>query len=158
MALNKGTNSHATVAEGDAYFADRLDADEWTSATEEMKGQALVTATSIFEYLNWAGVAVSESQDLAFPRVGSYFDPRVGTEVEFGSTTPDRIIRATFELAFHFLSNDGILDDTGRAVDVVVGPIKLNQVFSPNLIPSHVKRLINPMLVNAGSNIWWRAN
>jgi len=44
MAVEKGTNSFCTVAEADAWFADRLGADRWTAASAGTKGAALVTA------------------------------------------------------------------------------------------------------------------
>ncbi len=56
------------------------------------------------------------------------------------------------------LNNDGLLDDTGNVVDLQVGSVQLTTVRNPNLIPATVRRLIRPMLVNAGSNSWWRAN
>ena len=37
MALTKGANSYATVAEADVYFADRLDVAAWTAADETQK-------------------------------------------------------------------------------------------------------------------------
>lgn len=158
MALMKGTNSYVTVAEADAYFENRLDAAAWNTADDDMKTQALITAVTILDNMNWAGVAVSESQSLAFPREGVYFDPRLGLEVAFTSDTPERVIEATYEIAYHLLNNDGLLDDTGKAVDIEVGRIKLTRVSRPSAIPPNVKRMIKPLLVNAGSNVWWRAN
>jgi len=158
MALIKGTNSYQTVTEADTYFEGRLDAAAWTSATDELKTPALITATATLEHMNWAGVVVSESQNLAFPRVGSYFDPRLGYEVTLSDEVPNRINTATFELAYHLLNNDGILDDTGSLRNLDVGSISLNRITRPNLIPESVKRLIKPLLVNAGAKTWWRAN
>ena len=97
MALIKGTNSYRTVEEADAYFEDRLDAAAWTSASDELKGQALVTATAILDNMNWNGYAVSESQSLAFPRIGSYFDPRKGVEVSFDDVDTPEMIKALFK-------------------------------------------------------------
>jgi hypothetical protein len=159
MALVKGTNSLATVAEADAYFADRLDAAAWTSASDTLKSQALVTATSMLNDMAWAGVAVSESQNLAFPRVGSYFDPLLGFAVALdGVTTPERIIKGVYELAYHLLNNDGVLDNTGGVESIEVGPIKLTNIKAPNAVPLVARRLISPLLLNGGSSLWWRAN
>lgn len=158
MALAKGTNSYATVEEADAYFADRLDVAAWTSADATSKAQALVTATSILEQLPWAGVAISENQPLAFPRAGYYFDPRIGTSITFTNDPPNRIVVACKELAYHLLNNDGVLDETGRAVSIKIGPIELDRTSPASLIPANVRRLIKPLLVNAGSSGWWRAN
>jgi hypothetical protein len=158
MALSKNINSYATVAEADTYFKDRLDVEAWISAESTQKAQALVTATSLIDTLNWTGVAVSETQPLAFPRSGVFFDPRLGMDIEFNDSVPSRIIQATFELAYHLLNNDGLLDDTGSVKDLTVGSINLTRVLSPNKIPFSVKRLIKPLQVNQGANLWWRSN
>lgn len=158
MALAKGTNSYVTLAEATTYFGDRLDAGAWDDADDARRSQALVTATEVLDGQSWTGTAVSDSQPLAFPRVGNYFDPRIGTYQSLPATVPDRVVKATYELAYHLLNNDGILDDTGQVIDLQVGTIQLTKVSKPNLIPAVVTRLIRPLLVNAGSNVWWRAN
>ena len=45
MAIVLGVNSYATEAEADRYFEDRIDAAQWTSASQVNQEQALVTAT-----------------------------------------------------------------------------------------------------------------
>lgn len=157
MALEKGVNSYVTVAEADTYFEDRLDVAAWTGATETQKAQSLVVATSILDDVEWPGTVVSESQELAFPRVSSYFDSRLGLEVVM-DPVPSRIEKATFELAYHLQNNDGLLDDTGGVVNIELASITLERIRKPNRIPSTVKRLIAPMRLNRGSNTWWRNN
>ncbi len=158
MALSKGTNSYVTVAEANSYFENRLDVAAWTEASEAVKAQALVTATSVLNDQKWIGTAISDSQKLAFPRSGSYFDPRLGYEVYLTDEVPDRILNATYEMAYHLLNNDGVLDDTGSVSNLQVGQISLSIKTSASTIPSSVKRLINPLLINAGTNMLWRAN
>lgn len=158
MALAKGTNSYATVSEADSYFQDRLDVAAWTSADATQKAQALVTATSMLDDLNWIGTAVSDSQPLAFPRLGAYFDPRVGSDVQLTTSVPTRIVTATFELAYHLLNNDGLLDDTGTVKNLKVGTINLDLITSSNKLPMRVRNLIKPLLEYGGSRLWWRAN
>lgn len=158
MALSKGVNSHVTVAEADAYFADRLDVAEWLASDEPGKSNALVTATGLMENIPWMGTVVSETQPLAFPRVGSYFDPRVGGFVYLDGETPDRILKATFELAYHLLNNDGILDGSSSVSDIKVGPITISNIQAVSTIPAIVRNLIKPLKVNGGANPWWRAN
>lgn len=159
MALAKGTNSYATVSEADSYFEDRLDVAAWTTAAATQKAQALVTATRLLDNLNWIGIAVSDSQTLAFPRTGIYFDPRLGMDIVLDELyVPNRIITATYELAYHFLNNDGLLDDTGTVENISLGSISLTNVNNANKLPSHVKRMIKPLQENSGSNFWWRAN
>ena len=158
MALLKGTNSYVTLAEANSYFENRLNVAAWTEASDPEKNQALVTATSVLNDEKWVGTAISDSQLLAFPRAGSYFDPRLGYDVSLSDSVPDRIITATYELAYHLLNNEDVLDDAGTVSSVQVGPISLNIKTIAVIIPPTVKRLIRPLLVNAGSNAWWRAN
>jgi len=159
MALVKNTNSYVDLADADIYFGDRLDVAAWTGATDALKEQALVTATSMLDEQRWVGIAVSATQPLAFPRIGTYFDPRIGTEVAFDETeTPDRVIKATYEQAYHLLNNDGLLDSTSSVENIKVGPIELENIKSSSKKSSAVRSLITPMLVNGNSSLWWRAN
>ena len=158
MAVLKGTNSYATVAEADTYFADRLNATAWTSADATLKGQSLVTAAILLNEQRWVGTAVSEDQPLAFPRSGEYFDPRVGASVYLSAGVPLRVINANFELALHLLLNTSLLEDTGGVSSLAVGPIELTTIQKANRIPKSVKTLITPLLVNSGSSSWWRNN
>jgi len=158
MALTKGVNSYVTEVEATVYFGDRLDVAAWTVADAASREQALISATDILENISWVGIAVSATQALAFPRVGSYFDPRIGALTHLGEDVPARILQATKELAYHLLNNDGLLDDTGGVKNIKVGPIELSNVLSPSVLPKKVKSLINPIRINAGSNPWWRAN
>jgi hypothetical protein len=159
MALTKGTNSYVTVDEANSYFADRIDVAAWTDGSDTQKGQSLITATFILDSFEWTGVAVSDSQSLAFPREGSYFDPRLGMDMSLQhNSAVNRINTATYELAYHLLNNDGLLDQTGSVADLQIGNIKLDKVRKPDTLPSHVRALIRPLLVNRGSSTWWRAN
>lgn len=160
MALSKGTNSFASVEEFDSYFADRLDVAAATdpSVRSTMKAQALITATDILNEQSWAGVAIDVEQPLAFPRSGTYFDPRAGMVVAFNNDIPKRANTACIELAYHLLNNDGLLDDTGNIGEIKAGSISLTGVKPASLIPTKVYNLIQPMLVNRGASSWWRAN
>ena len=159
MTVQLNVNSYVTVASADTFFADRIDVTAWVNADPVVKGQALVTATQMLDDMLWAGTVVDGNQPLAFPRVCEYFDPRLGSLVYLdGSTVPDRIVRATLELAYHLLINDGLLDSSASVSDIAIGPIKLGNVRSVSKVPNTVKNIIKPLLVNAGTNAWWRAN
>ncbi len=157
MALTKGVNSYATVAEADAYFEDRIDVSAWSTADATSKAQSLVTATKLLEDVLWTGTAISESQNLAFPRAGEYFDPRIGTLVTL-SGVPKRITEATYELAHHLLTNDGLLDDIGTVDSISIGSINISHSVKPNKFPHIVKTFIKPLQLNRGASPWWRAN
>lgn len=158
MALIKGENSYETLESANSYFEDRLDAAAWSDAPELQRSQAMVTAASMLDNLTWTGAAVSESQPLAFPRNGQYFDPRIGATVSLNGQVPKRVITAQYELAYHLLNNDGLLDDTGSVSDLSLGSIKLSDVKSPKKLPSIVYSLIRPLLFPQGGSVWWRAN
>jgi hypothetical protein len=158
MALTKGSNSYATVEEAEDYFSDRLDVAAWTSATLSQKAQALVTASRQLDNMSWTGYLSDPDQELAFPRVGLYYDPRVGMEVALPSDVPERVVVATFELAYHLLNNDGLLDDTGTVRRLTVGQIDLDIKTEPARVPASVTNLVRPLMRNGGRRFWWRAN
>ena len=157
MALVKGTNSYVTVAEADAYFETRIDSDIWFDASNSEKIQALVTSTAVLDQMSWAGVAVSAEQSLAFPRNGSYFDPRAGQVVVLDGV-PSRVVQACYEQALHILANEGLYSSTGSVTSLQVGAIKLDTVIAPENIAPVSNRLVKPLLVNNGANMWYRAN
>lgn len=163
MALAKGINSYVSLSEADAFFIDRLDVAAWSEAPETQKLQALVTATSMLDSLVWVGTIASETQTLAFPRNGEYFDTFLGYTVTLSSSVvPKRIIVATYELAYHLLNNDGLLDDTGDIDSISIGGISISRPRNPNKFPSRVAREIQPLLASGGAvgspRSWWRAN
>jgi len=157
MALVKGVNSHVDVAEGDAYFEDRLDAETWRTASNTVKGQALVSATSALEEMPWCSVAVSESQSLAFPRTGLYFDPRLGYGVAL-NPTPLRVKKATMELALHLLDNPDAMENSSSISGLAIDSIKLFNMKDAPKMPNAIRRILKPLLINQGMQTWWRAN
>jgi hypothetical protein len=157
MALAKNVNSYVTLTEADAYFADRLDADAWTSTDATNKAKALITATGQLDQMSWVGVAVSNSQKLAFPRSLSYYDPKLGAQISTAGT-PDRVLNATYELALHLLTNEGVLDSGSSVMSLSVDTIRLDTITPAEKIPGIVRTLIKPLLVNNGAQTWWRAN
>lgn len=145
MAATKGVNSYVSLLEANAYFDNKLDVAAWVDADDTQKEQALVTATRTLDALEWKGSVKLESQVLAFPREGSYFDPSRGTEVVFSDTLPQRLLDATCELAYHLLNNDGLLDDVGSVKSVSVGSISIQEIRSAGRLPSVVSKLLRPM-------------
>lgn len=158
MALAKGVNSYVTAAEADTYFLDRLTASAWSALTTPAKEQALVTATSMLDESNWTGSALSGSQALAFPRSGSYFDPKLGINVTFTNAVPGRLLSAVCELALYLSANPDVYSSSGSVKDLKIGTIELTGISEAASMPQFARNLIKPLLVNAGSNTWWRAN
>jgi hypothetical protein len=158
MAITKGINTFATLEEAFEYFKYRLDTDIWDTTIDLNRESALVTATTLLDNYPWTGQALSESQALSFPRTGYYFDPKLGLNITFTEEIPKRVSSATFELAYHLLANGGIVTDEGSVSSLQIGPIQLNDIKVAPVIPASVRQLIAPLLINGGSNSWWRAN
>jgi hypothetical protein len=158
MALTKDVNSYASLAEANAYMAEKLDSDVWGAASDPRKEQALITATRLLDTYTWTGTAISESQPLAFPRSGEYFDTRLGILVMLLDTTPARIVQGCIELAFHLLNNTGLLESTGVIEDIKVDVISLTNLRLPSQMPLIVKNIVKPLLINRGSHAWYRSN
>jgi len=158
MALVKGTNSYVDLYDADDYFDGRMDVAAWFSSSEMMKTQALLTSAQILNNLEWIGTAVSDSQTLAFPREGWYFEPILGKYTELEGV-PKRIRSAQLELAYHLMNNDGLLDETGSVTDIQIEGLVLTGVKPPRRIPSFVHDIIKNFLANTASGpMWWRAN
>ena len=157
MALVKGVNSYGTVEEADLYFQDRIDVAAWDTADVAEKAKALVTSTFNIDALEYLGVVSSDSQKLAFPRLGDFFDPRSGKSVSM-DPVPDRVLKACYEQAYHLLNNDGLLDDTGSVMELEISGVKLTEIKDPRKLSSVAYKLLKPLFVANGSKMWWRAN
>jgi hypothetical protein len=158
MAITKGVNTYATLAEAYEYLKYRLDTTQWDSADELRRESALVTATDIIDTRRWVGTLVSESQSLAFPRIGEYYDPFSGYIVKLSTTIPTRIFEATCELAYHLLLNEDVSNDVGTVENVQIGSVTLSNVKNADIMPSLVVQKLRPLMANGGAYSWWRAN
>jgi hypothetical protein len=158
MALVKGTNSYVDLYDADEYFDTRVDVAAWSSSSELMKTQALVTSAQLLDNMSWLGVAVSDTQTMAFPREGWYFEPKIGKWIELAGI-PKRLKDSQLELAYHLINNDGLLDDTGSVKSIQVDTLVLTDVKPPKRLPSIVYDMLRPLLESATNrNMWWRAN
>jgi len=162
MALIKGKNVYESNAleKANAYFATRAGTAAWVAADDETREAVIVSGTSIVDNKSYLGYAASETQTMAFPRVGSYLDERLGRVVAFPTTgAPARAIAAAYEMALHLLNNDDILESGGSFKKLEVGPIVLEGVRDAPSIPSVVYKLLAPLLArgNGGQRSLWRA-
>jgi hypothetical protein len=158
MSLEKGTNSYLTVEEADTYFENRLYSSLWEEADDTTKEQALIVATSMLDDKSWIGTIADAEQLLAWPRQGTYFDPKLGYFTTLNiEVVPQKILDAVCELAIHLLSDEGLLSSSSSALNIQVGPIKIDQIQSVSVVPRRINILVRPLLAN-GANTWWRAN
>lgn len=84
-----GSNSYGTRAEADTYFDGLLSYSRWAALADDDKDRALISAASSMGRFRYHGLATSETQALAFPRV---FLP-----TSDGLTIPREIKVAQFE-------------------------------------------------------------
>jgi hypothetical protein len=165
MALVLNTNSYVTVETADLYFETRIDSATWFDASDEVKEQALVTATQIVDDHAWVGSAVSPSQALAWPRKNAlYYDTRLGIDVSIPETTvPDRVSIAVYEQALHLINNEDLLTGKTQTYESIsIGNISLsdsnNDVTRIPVKAAFLVKTIKPLLATPQGNSWWRNN
>lgn len=142
--------SYATVAEADAYYAARNNA-EWAALTTPAKESALVLATDYIEatYLQaWQGNRVSSTQALSWPRYGVIVD---GYQVD-STTVPQAVIKATIEMASRAAAGEALISDQAQRVvkeKVDVLETTYSEASSPEQRYPYVNRLLSPYLRSA---------
>jgi len=160
MAIQYKTNSYVTLDEANAYFANRTEAENWLALNNNQKEDLLVTATTHLEdSVEFVGVAVSTSQPLAWPRLGSYFDPKYGSTVALPETeVPYRVKKATYEMALHLIDNPGVLRSSAVVDEITVGPISLKEIRNPSKVSHTVRLALGPLRGSGSSSTTpWRA-
>jgi len=168
MALVLNTNSYVEIADADTYFETRIDSANWFDTTDEIKEQALVTATQLVDDHAWIGSAVSSSQALAWPRKNViYQDNRLGMQITIDEATiPSAVKTAVYEQALHLVNNEDLLAGTTQTFESIsVGSISLSDSNSdvtrtsikPSVFMNHIKPLIRRGTSGIGA-AWWRAN
>jgi hypothetical protein len=168
MALVLNTNSYVSIADADTYFETRIDSANWVDAEDEIKEQALVTATALIDDNAWIGSAVSSSQALAWPRKNAiYNDDRLGLQVTIAEDElPSRVKTAVYEQALHLVNNEDVLmGQTQTFESISVGSISISDsngdTTKTPMKPSTALKPIRPLIRKGSSGMggsWWRAN
>lgn len=155
------SNSFVTLAEWTTYMEGRLNSDAFDDAdSDDTRNRALAEATRELSAVGWRGDRTDDTQALAWPRQwvcnpddpnGDYFDTGV---------IPDRVKRATYELALAFLkagTTDIVsLDDTTLNVKRSQIDVIATEYYEPGFrvkglarFPA-VMREIRPLMASAG--------
>lgn len=168
MALVLNTNSYVSIADADTYFETRIDSANWVDAEDEIKEQALVTATALIDDNAWIGSAVSSSQALAWPRKNAiYNDDRLGLQVTIAEDElPSRVKTAVYEQALHLVNNEDVLmGQTQTFESISVGSISISDSNGDTtrtpIKPSTALKPIRPLIRKGSTGMggsWWRAN
>ena len=102
-------NSYLTVAEGDGIADLYLGTLNWTSASTDNKGRALIMATRYLDELSYIGEKVTTTQALLWPRSDAACGDWSFTTTEL----PQPIRQATFDLAEALLVDSAVLSGAG---------------------------------------------
>lgn len=168
MALTLNENSYVTVEEADLYLESRIDNANWFDAGDEVKEQALVTATTLIDNNSWIGYAVSSSQDLAWPRKNAiYFDQRLGQQISFSEAEiPANVKKAVYEQALHLVNNEDLLTESTQTFESIsIGSISVSDSNSdvtripirPSIVSKLLRGLVKQGSFGQGAS-WWRVN
>ncbi len=109
VALVVGTNSYASQADADTYFANSTRATTWSAFTSDQKDEGLIDATRLLERLSWQGTKTNPSQTLEFPRDGLV---DCNGEPVSSAESLIQISEAEFEYAIAILSDSSVLTST----------------------------------------------
>ena len=96
-------NSFVTLAEMTTFMEGRLNSTAFDDATTDSKNRALAESTRELSALAWLGYRTDDVQALSWPRewVRNIDDPNL--DYYANNVIPDRVKRATYELALAFL-------------------------------------------------------
>lgn len=145
-SLTPGVDTYITTRDAFAYFSDRLYADQWIGAVWEDKEKALKMARRLIDSQSFKGHRASESQLLAWPRIGVLDES--GYPVP-SDTVPFAVIAAQCELSLAFLREDLTADDANRGVRrLKAGSVEIEYLGSApaKSLPDVVSGLLRPYL------------
>jgi len=104
------SNSYASVAEANIYFASRYHISFWEDLDTVDKENLLITVTSLLDwYVKWNGLPYTEEQALCWPRTGVYSE--LGNEYA-SDVVPAQVKTALYELVVSSYEEDRT-NDTG---------------------------------------------
>lgn len=128
-AGSASANSYLSVAGGDTLANLALGTLSWSSASNDDKGRALITATRHLDELEWAGYRASTAQALSWPRSGITLD---GVSIS-SSTIPEQLEQATFDLAEALLTTPTLLSGGNTALGELIPGIPNSSLQSASV-------------------------
>ena len=148
MVVEDGTglsnaDSFVSVDYAETYFTTR-GVTAWASLTN--KEALLIKATDYIEAVyseSWKGVTLNDTQSLSFPRI-----------IDDSTVYPDRLLKATCELALKANDGDLLIDVEQRTIEekVDVISVKYAEYSDQKTQYSMVYGLISPYLLSTGAN------
>ena len=149
MTITTGTDTYLDADGAATYFQNRLHSQTWTAATDPDRENALRTATTLLDALDYQGARATSSQPLAWPRRG--MRDRDGCLLP-SDVIPAAIPAACAEWAIYLLTHD----PAQRAKIVTrkqVGDFWTEYAASlPDALPTLVRLYLAPFL-RTGANV-----
>lgn len=146
-------NSYASIAEANAYFLERNDA-EWAALTDSAKGASLINATEFLDSTfadAYSGSKSTYEQALQWPRIDAISD-----RFDLASNIVPREIKiATYQMALRASRGKPLVADQSQRVKrekVDVLEIEYQDSSSPAEVYSYVNSILKPILSQAPSN------
>ncbi len=160
MALNAtvgaaDANSYVTVAEANAYFANRAHAEAWEDLDQQP--QALMTASQALDWhVTWKGDRVTGTQSMDWARVGVY--DKVGVLYPSNVIPPD-VKTATYEMALASIEADRMADSDlaglseVRAASLLIKTDDGLYNTKPDTIPDHIWKILDGLTTRSGAGV-----
>lgn len=149
-------NSYPTVAEANAYFANRIHSSGWDSFDDQ--AALLVTCSQMIDwYFKWKGVKVNDAQSMKWPRTGAVRrDGTVISETEI----PPEIKIAVYELALSSVEEDRTSDFSLYGLEQVkAGSLMVKAAGSKSppsakkAIPEKVSKILSDLYIKGSLNV-----
>jgi len=128
--------NYMTTAEGDTYFATRLNTEPWDLASDSSKVSALTMATEAIDRLNYLGSKTDSSQENQFPR-------------DADTVVPEDIKKACAECALKFLDGFDIELEFEQLNMVSQGYANVRSTYDRTTPPPHI-------VAGIPSSVAWR--
>jgi len=148
-------NSYVSLAEANAYFADRAHAESWEEV--ENQEQMLITASSQLDwYVTWKGTRVTGTQAMDWPRSGVY--DKVG-ELYPEDVIPNDVKVAVYELALSSFDVDRTADgDLAGLSEVRASSLMLKTDdgmynTKPDTIPDKIWKILSGLTTKSGIGV-----
>ena len=148
-------NSYVTLAEANAYFANRAHAIEWEEFEEQ--DNLLISASSFIDwYVTWKGTRVTGTQVMDWPRSGVY--DKVG-ELYPEDMIPADVKIAVYEMALSSMTSDRTADGSLDGIsEVRAGSLQIKTDdgmynTKPDTIPDKIWKILAGLTTKSGIGV-----
>jgi hypothetical protein len=155
VSLDQDHEVYAGVDTADAYLNAAIHGQSWFALEDNVKGQALVTATRTLDRQVWKGEVAESSplQALDWPRINTGVPGVVDNEI------PEDIIAAAIELALSLSQGSGVQTEgntSQKIQSLKAGSVAITYfggvaVTSTTRFPQIIDELVQPYLLAGGA-------